>query len=249
MINHIAITEGIFSEYNAIYKMIFANTESSIVLEKIVQAYESYFPQSKCLVLLLDNSRQKLMPAMASSLPPAYIDAINAIMTEPDDGSGGPVVYKKDVVIAKDIVQNPLWQDCKEPAPEHGLKACWSAPVFSHDGHVLGAFVVYYAEPVDPSGSELMQIRMAALMTGFALEHHHSVDTVKSKFLANMSHELRTPLNAVIGFSDLLNEEYYGPLNEKQKEFVRHIYTSSRNLLELINNIIATSRRAPDNPS
>lgn len=64
----------------------------------------------------------------------------------------------------------------------------------------------------------------------------------KSEFLSNMSHELRTPLNAVIGFSDILNEEGFGPLNKKQKRFVGNISTSGKHLLKLINEILDLSK-------
>jgi signal transduction histidine kinase len=57
-----------------------------------------------------------------------------------------------------------------------------------------------------------------------------------------MSHELRTPLNAVIGFADILNEENFGPLNEKQKKFVGNISTSGKHLLKLINEILDLSK-------
>ncbi len=60
----------------------------------------------------------------------------------------------------------------------------------------------------------------------------------KDEFLAHMSHELRTPLNAVIGFSDLLKAEYFGPLNQKQSEYVRDINASGQHLLSLINDIL-----------
>jgi GAF domain-containing protein len=52
----------------------------------------------------------------------------------------------------------------------------------------------------------------------------------KSEFLANMSHELRTPLNAIIGFSEVLDERYFGELNEKQGEYVKDIHSSGRHL-------------------
>jgi signal transduction histidine kinase len=64
----------------------------------------------------------------------------------------------------------------------------------------------------------------------------------KSEFLANMSHELRTPLNAVIGFSEVLQEQMFGGLNEKQDEYVRDILTSGRHLLSLINDILDLSK-------
>jgi two-component system, NtrC family, sensor kinase len=64
----------------------------------------------------------------------------------------------------------------------------------------------------------------------------------KSEFLANMSHELRTPLNAVIGFSDVLRERMFGPLNDKQAEYVKDINASGQHLLSLINDILDLSK-------
>jgi signal transduction histidine kinase len=60
----------------------------------------------------------------------------------------------------------------------------------------------------------------------------------KSEFLANMSHELRTPLNAIIGFADVLREQLFGPLNERQAEYVGDVIESGHQLLGLINDIL-----------
>ena len=61
---------------------------------------------------------------------------------------------------------------------------------------------------------------------------------VKSEFLANMSHELRTPLNSINGFSEVLYDETFGPLNAKQKQYVNNVLTSGKHLLLLINQIL-----------
>jgi len=61
---------------------------------------------------------------------------------------------------------------------------------------------------------------------------------VKSEFLANMSHELRTPLNSINGFSEVLYDETFGPLNVKQKQYVNNVLTSGKHLLLLINQIL-----------
>ena len=61
---------------------------------------------------------------------------------------------------------------------------------------------------------------------------------VKSEFLSNMSHELRTPLNSINGFSEVLYDETFGPLNVKQKQYVNNVLTSGKHLLALINQIL-----------
>ena len=65
---------------------------------------------------------------------------------------------------------------------------------------------------------------------------------VKSQFLANMSHELRTPLNAVIGFADLLHSGFVKPESPKHQQFLGHIGTSGRHLLQLINDVLDLSK-------
>ncbi len=64
----------------------------------------------------------------------------------------------------------------------------------------------------------------------------------KDQFLSTMSHELRTPLNAVLGFSDLLADERYGPLNDRQQRYVTHIHTGGKHLLKLISDILDLSK-------
>ncbi|QIB91414.1 PAS domain-containing sensor histidine kinase [Methanosarcina mazei] len=64
----------------------------------------------------------------------------------------------------------------------------------------------------------------------------------KSEFLANMSHELRTPLNSIIGFSDMLYEQAYGELNQKQLRAISNISNSGKHLLNLINGILDLSK-------
>ncbi len=63
-------------------------------------------------------------------------------------------------------------------------------------------------------------------------------DRLKSEFLANVSHELRTPLNSIAGFSEMLRQEYFGELTEKQKEYVDGIHQSSQHLMQLVNDIL-----------
>jgi signal transduction histidine kinase len=66
--------------------------------------------------------------------------------------------------------------------------------------------------------------------------------TARSRFYASMSHELRTPINAVLGYSTLLLEGIYGPMNEKQREGIERTQKAARHLLELVNDVLDLSK-------
>src|SRR5205085_11254304 len=66
--------------------------------------------------------------------------------------------------------------------------------------------------------------------------------TARSRFYASMSHELRTPINAVLGYSTLLLENIYGPLNEKQTEGIVRTQRAAKHLLELVNDVLDLSK-------
>ncbi|HAR63929.1 MAG: hypothetical protein DKM50_11115 [Candidatus Margulisiibacteriota bacterium] len=73
-------------------------------------------------------------------------------------------------------------------------------------------------------------------------EEIFQIAQLKSDFLANMSHELRTPLNSILGFSDILVDDNFGTLTEKQRRFVINIQNSGKHLLELINDVLDLSK-------
>ena len=78
--------------------------------------------------------------------------------------------------------------------------------------------------------------------TTVSRNHFEEISKAKSQFLSSMSHELRTPLNAIIGFSEVLRDESFGELNNKQKEYIGDIWTSGKHLLSLINDILDLSK-------
>lgn len=88
--------------------------------------------------------------------------------------------------------------------------------------------------------SKIMKMQIDALQKGY-LEVKEA-EEIKTKFISHISHELRTPLNSIIGFSDMLSNEFVGKLNQKQKEYVNDIKISGLNLLNMINEVLDMSR-------
>lgn len=102
------------------------------------------------------------------------------------------------------------------------------------DGNIL-----YYEgsiEDVTQRKEAELQLREAKIQSDLA-------NRAKSEFLANMSHELRTPLNAIIGFSEIIKNQVFGPVGQKQYlEYSEDIFSSGKHLLKIINDILDVAR-------
>jgi len=95
------------------------------------------------------------------------------------------------------------------------------------------------ADSLAASAAELKQLNEELHRRQFDLERAMSA---RSRFYASMSHELRTPINAVLGYSTLLLERIYGPLNDKQVEGIERTQKAARHLLELVNDVLDLSK-------
>ena len=117
--------------------------------------------------------------------------------------------------------------------PDGRLLSITGRPLRGDDGTLKGGVVVLHDITLQKRAQE-------ALLR--AKEEAERTSKFKDQFLSTMSHELRTPLNAVLGFSDLLADERYGPLNEKQRRYIDHIHTGGKHLLSLISDILDLSK-------
>lgn len=135
-----------------------------------------------------------------------------------------------------------LWRGCKEQI-DRGEKQIAGLKAYICD---LERIVADKTQALEDAQSALQALKIQfAVQKTHAEEaklHAEAATATKSEFLSSMSHELRTPLNSIIGFSEILRDGYFGPLNERQAEYIRDIYQSGRHLLDLINDILDISR-------
>lgn len=140
------------------------------VLDALIETIEELAPGALCSILLLDENGQSLRHAAAPSLPAAYRQAIEAVPIGPMVGSCGTAAHRKERVIVEDIAADPLWAPYRELALPHGLRACWSQPIISAAGRLLGTFAIYYQEARGPSRFELELIQTGAYLAGIVIE-------------------------------------------------------------------------------
>jgi signal transduction histidine kinase len=223
------------------------------ILDLACRALESVLNQALCSVLLLSPDGKHLAHGAAPNLPKDYSAAIDGAPIGPAVGSCGTAAYTGEMVVVEDIATDPLWADYKGLAAAHGLCACWSIPLKSKGGAVLGTFATYHRTPYRPNERELKIAWRLAASAAIAIqrklldealiaekEKAEAASRAKSEFLANMSHELRTPLNAILGFSEAIDRILLDP--EKTREYARDIHRSGRQLLDLINDLLDVGR-------
>ena len=120
-----------------------------------------------------------------------------------------------------------------------------------HDGHPIGVVAVSRETPGPFSNLQIDLLRTFANQAVIAVENAQMFEKIvqkshelelasqhKSQFVADMSHELRTPLAAILGFAELIQEGFYGPLPDKSMDALTRIRSNGKHLLGLINSVL-----------
>ncbi|MFP3867907.1 MAG: PAS domain S-box protein [Desulfobacteraceae bacterium] len=123
-----------------------------------------------CSVLTLDQEGKRLFHCSAPSLPQEYLQAVDGLLIGPSAGSCGTAAYRGKKVIVEDTLADPLWAQYRDLAVRFGLRACWSVPILSSTGQVLGTFALYDVQSHRPSEDDLQLIETAAHLAGIAIE-------------------------------------------------------------------------------
>ena len=132
-------------------------------------------------VLLMDKEGKRLQHAAAPSLPTAYNEAIDGIEIGPSVGSCGTAAFRKKPVYVDDIATDPLWDDFRELALSHKLRACWSTPIKSGAGDVLGTFAMYYREPRKPTSKDLELVDFVTRSAALVIERKQAEEALREE--------------------------------------------------------------------
>lgn len=149
------------------------NAPLATVLEVIVRGVEAQHEQTICSILLLDETGSRVQLGAAPSLPDFYNEAIHNAPIGPKAGSCGTAAYRRARVIVEDIAHDPLWEDYRELAASAGLGSCWSEPIKSASGKVLGTFAIYHQGPHSPSKDDIETITTVASLAAVAIERNN----------------------------------------------------------------------------
>ena len=166
-----------------ILEMIAMSDPLGDILNQLVLLVEAQFDEIAASVLLLDDSGTRLKPGAAPNLPDSYNKMIDGMAIGPKAGSCGTAAYRRQTVIVDDITTDPLWDGYRDFAIDSGLRACWSAPILSHRGAVIGTFTMYARQPRKPSDAELRLIDVARRIAGIAIQRKMAEDRIH--FMAN----------------------------------------------------------------
>jgi len=160
-------------------ELIATSTPLSDFFHELILMIEAHLPGIIGSILLLSPDGRHLLAGAAPGLDDAYCAAIHGIAIGPKVGSCGTAAFRGEPVFVSDIQSDPLWEDYADLVRPHGYRSCWSMPILSYQGQVLGTFGLYSHQPGTPSAEQTDLISMAAHLAGIAIERRQSEERIQ----------------------------------------------------------------------
>jgi PAS domain S-box-containing protein len=164
-----------------VLEMIAADAPLADVLTRLVLLMEGQAEGLRCSILLLNRDGKHVRHGAAPNLPEAYVKAVNGAPIGPRNGSCGTAMYRRRPVVVTDVMTDPLWTDYRELAKICGLRACWSTPILSAQGNVLGSFAMYRLENRGPLPEENRLTQIATHIAGIAIERQRQQEILRER--------------------------------------------------------------------
>lgn len=166
----VQLAEDLRNGQNELLEMIAKGAPLRETLTRLMLLIEAQSDGVLCSVLLLDDDGVHIRKGAGPSLPESYMTVLDGFEIGPAVGSCGTAMYRKEMVIVSDIMTDPLWAPYKQLVTEHGLRACWSSPIYLNKDKVLGTFAMYYREVRSPGPADMTLIAVATHLAGIAIE-------------------------------------------------------------------------------
>ncbi len=161
--------EQMLASETRVLEMMGSDAPLSAVLAEICLMMEGLFSGVLCSVLLLEDDDAHLRYGAGPSLPESYVQALDGMAIGPACGSCGTAAFTGQQVVVKDIASHPFWADFRDLALAHGLRACWSTPIISAAGKLLGTFAIYNQTPAQWT-EEAPMVARASYLACLAIE-------------------------------------------------------------------------------
>ncbi len=139
------------------------------VMLLLCREVERIAPEVVATVLAVDE-QNRLRPLASPSLPESISRAMDGTAIGQQAGSCGTAAWRAESVTVTDIAEDLLWQDYKHLVLPLGLKACWSSPIISGDGQVLGTFAFYYRQQRGPDAFHQRLVDVCVHLCALMLE-------------------------------------------------------------------------------
>jgi signal transduction histidine kinase len=173
-------TEQLVIGQNKVLELIAQDRPLAEVLDTLMRIIEEYTaPGLLASTLLMDADGVRLRDGAGPSLPEQYRRAIDGIAIGPRVGSCGTAAYTRKAVVVSDIASDPLWADFRDLALAHGLRACWSTPILSATGGVLGTFAMYHRQARRPKPNESGIVAFVTRTAAIAIQRSRSADEMR----------------------------------------------------------------------
>ena len=164
-----------------VLEMIAADAPLADVLTSLVILMEGQAEGLRCSILLLNRDGKHVRHGAAPNLPETYVKAVDGSPIGPRNGSCGTAMYTRKPVVVTNVMTDPLWTDYRELAQICGLRACWSTPIVSWQGDVLGSFAMYRQETRGPQPEETRLTEIATHIAGIAIDRQRQQEVLRER--------------------------------------------------------------------
>jgi len=194
--------EALLAGEKRILELIAKGQPLARTLDAICRLVGVLSPGSLCSLLLLDWEKFQFRHGAAPDLPGSYNEAMDGREFEFSSGACARAAKQCEQVIVPDIAADPVWADRRDLPLSHGLRSCWSTPIFSQDGRVIGVFATYTNTPSSPTAYQLHLIDQLTDIASIAIERDRAATALEAS-----EHLARGQLSALIDTLTEISQE------------------------------------------